>query len=99
MPISNKVQSKVNKRKTSTPVATQSSLLSFLKKEVPVEANNERKASEKLELPLTPVTPKSRREKNMQNIDNEQVNNVETTSIAEITEESTSGERVLRVCC
>ncbi|PKK75027.1 DNA mismatch repair protein Msh6 [Rhizophagus irregularis] len=100
MPISNKVQSKVNsvqnKRKTSTPVATQSSLLSFLKKEVPVEANNERKASEKLELPLTPVTPKSRREKNMQNIENEQVNNVETTSIAEITEESTSGERVLR---
>lgn len=91
-----------NKRKTSTPVATQSSLLSFLKKEVPistVEANNERKASEKLVLPLTPVTPKSRREKNMQNIDNEQVNNIETTSIAEITEESTSGERVLRVCC
>jgi hypothetical protein len=40
--------------------------LSFLKKEVPistVEANNERKASEKLELPLTSVTPNLGRRK------------------------------------
>ncbi|GBC01838.1 hypothetical protein RclHR1_04350014 [Rhizophagus clarus] len=102
MPITNKVHSRVNsvqnKRKTSTPVATQSSLLSFIKKEVPTpaEVNNERKASEKLELPLTPVTPKTQREKNMQNIDNESVNNVKTTNIPEISEESTSGERTLR---
>jgi hypothetical protein len=103
MPITNKTQSKVtsiqNKRKTSTPAATQSSLLSFLKKEVPIsEAKHEREASKKPELPLTPVTPKTRREKNIQNIDNEPVNNVETINISEITEEPTSGERNLRVC-
>jgi len=95
-PRSTSVQSK---NKKATPAATQSTLLSFLKRELPTpaESSNKRKVSEEPELPLTPVTPKTQREKAMQKIDNELVNHIETTSIAEEIEEPTSGGRVLRV--
>jgi hypothetical protein len=95
----NSIQNKKTK-KNATPAATQSSLLSFLKKELPTpeaETSNKRKISESPELPLTPVTPKSQREKNIQIIDNEPVNNVKNISIDEVAEESTSGGSGLRV--
>ena|ERR1043165_3028454 len=89
----------IQNKKTRTQATTQSSLLSFLKKELPTpeEASNKRKISESPELPLTPVTPKSQREKNIQITDNEPVNNVKNISIAEVTEESTSRGSGLRV--
>ena len=99
---SSSMNSKQNKKtkKSATPATTQSSLLSFLKKELPTpeaEASNKRKISERPELPLTPVTPKGQRETNIQIIDNEPVNNVKNISVAEVTEESTSRGSGLRV--
>src|SRR4051794_23455700 len=95
----NSIQNKKT-RKNATSATTQSSLLSFLKKELPTseaDASNKRKISERSELPLTPVTPKSQREKNIQFIDNESVNNVKNIGVAEVTEESTSRGSGLKV--